>query len=110
MSSIVKNKIEGYEQSYLNDLVNGKSFDDIKDLLINIPVGRVINVASGEIISEEITPMIIMINQKKFINEFRDFMNGRNDDDEYTKEFDKEINYYGRKTSARDIAVKYRKY
>ena len=35
-------------------------------------------------------------------------MNGRND--EYTTEFDKEINYYGRRTSAREIAVEYRNY
>jgi hypothetical protein len=108
MNKNTNNKIEGYEQYYLYELFTGESFGDIKDLLINKPIGRVINVDTGEILSEEITPMVMMINQNIFIDEFRDFMNGRND--EYTTEFDKEINYYGRKTSAREIAVKYRKY
>ena len=103
-----KNKIEGYEQSYLNDLFNAESFDDIKDLLINRPIESVIHRDSGEILSEQITPMIIMINQNKFIDELREFMTER--DDEYTKEFDKKIDYYGRRTSAREIAVEYRNY
>jgi hypothetical protein len=104
----LNNKIEGYEQSYLNELVNGKSFDDIKELLINKNIGRVIRIDTGKVICNEITPMVMIINQNKFIDEFRDFMNHCND--EYTKEFDKEINYYGQKTSAREIAVNYRKY
>jgi len=104
-----KNKIEGYEQSYLNELFNGESFDDIKELLINKTIGSVIHRDSGEIRSEQITPMIMVINQNKFIDELRDFMNGR-DNDEYTTEFDKKIDYYGRRTSAREIAIEYRNY
>ena len=103
-----KNKIEGYEQSYLNELFNAESFDDIKDLLINEHIGSVIHRDSGEILSEQITPMIIMINQNKFIDELREFMTERND--EYTTEFDKKIDYYGRRTSAREIAIEYRNY
>ena len=54
--------------------------------------------------------MVMLINQGCLdkISRLREYIDGN--DTRYAKEFDRQINYYGVNTSAREIATKYRNY
>lgn len=111
MTSDKNTKITGFNDDYLYELFN-EDLDYIfnNNMLLNNTVGKVINTNTNDVTCEEITPMVMLINQSKkgFINKLRTYIDGS--DRRYSDEFNKEINYYGRTTSAREIAENYRGY
>jgi hypothetical protein len=103
-------KITGFDYETLDIITNG-SFDTVfNEGYMFKGTGHVVNKDTNEIICEEITPMVMLINQsrKGFIETLRTYIVG--DDSRYNDEFNREINYYNRTTSAREIAEKYRGY
>ena len=106
----MKHKIVGFDSNVLNVVTNGTFQDIIDGNHLFVGTGRVVNRDTDEVISHEITPMIMLINQgcNDKIESLRTFING--DDPRYIQEFDREINYFNKTTSAREIAVNYRNY
>ena len=105
-----KNRIDGFDSNVMNVITNGKFKDIIDGNHLFAGTGRVVNVNTEEVVSQEITPMIMLINQgcRNKIESLRTYING--DDPRYIQEFNREINYFDKTTSAREIAVNYRNY
>lgn len=78
----------------INEITNG-TLDELKEIDPN-QVGHVVD-ENGNIVSE-ITPIIMIINQKRKDMEQRLAILRENGGD-----FDKKINYYGKQKSANDI-------
>tara|TARA_Y100000590_G_scaffold98485_3_gene112067 strand:- start:8701 stop:9042 length:342 start_codon:yes stop_codon:yes gene_type:complete len=103
-------KIVGFDDEDLDTIING-SFDTVfNEGYMFKGTGKVVNTDTNDILCEEITPMVMLINQSRqgFIETLRTYIKG--DDQRYNDEFERKINYYGRTTTAREIAEKYRGY
>ncbi len=105
-----KNRIEGFDLNVLDVVTNGTFQDIIDGNHLFAGTGRVVKKETTEVVSQEITPMIMLINQgcRDKIESLKTYINGN--DPRYVQEFDREINYFNRTTSAREIAVNYRNY
>ncbi len=100
-SKDMKNKITGIDN--INIITNG-TLEELDSITNVNQIGSIIEKDTDNIISQ-ITPLFMIINQRA--KDYKDrvdilIKNGGN--------MDMEINYYGRSTTARDIAVKYRDY
>lgn len=100
-SKDTKNKITGIDN--INIITNG-TLEELDSITNVNQIGSIIEKDTDNIISQ-ITPLFMIINQRA--KDYKDRLdilikNGGN--------MDMEINYYGRPTTARDIAVKYRGY
>ena len=105
-----KTKIIGFEFNVLNAITNGTMANIIDGEYLFAGTGNVVNKDTNDVVSQEITPMVMLINQGCLdkISRLREYIDGN--DTRYAKEFDRQINYYGVNTSAREIATKYRNY
>ena len=105
-----KSKIIGFEFNVLNNITNGTMEDIINGEYLFAGTGSVINTDTNDVVSQEITPMVMLINQGCIdkIERLREYIDGN--DMRYAMEFDRQINYFGVNTSAREIAIKYRNY
>ena len=105
-----KRKIIGFEINVLNNITNGTMEDIINGEYLFAGTGSVVNEETDDVVSQEITPMVMLINQGCVdkIASLREYIDGN--DTRYAEEFDRHINYYGVNTSAREIAIKYRRY
>ena len=105
-----KSKIIGFEFNVLNTITNGTMADIIDGEYLFAGTGSVINKENNDVVSQEITPMVMLINQGCLdkIARLREYIDGN--DSRYAEEFDRQINYFGVDTSAREIATKYRNY
>ena len=105
-----KNKIVGFDSNVLNAITNGTFQEIIDGNYLFAGTGRVVKKETDEVVSQEITPMIMLINQgfRDKIERLRTYINGN--DSRYVQEFNREINYFNKTTSAREIAVNYRNY
>jgi len=103
-------KITGFSYKELDQINNG-SFNEIfeTDILFG-KTGKVINKNTNQIVSNEITPMIMLINQSRrgFIDRLRKYVDGS--DPRFRQEFDRPVNYYNRNTTAKEIAINFRNY
>ena len=104
------NKIIGFEFNVLNTITNGTMADIIDGEYLFAGTGSVVNKENNDLVSQEITPMVMLINQGCLdkIARLREYIDGN--DSRYAEEFDRQINYFGVDTSAREIATKYRNY
>jgi hypothetical protein len=104
------NNIVGFDDQTLDTLTNGSFEDIITEQLLFAGTGSVVKRDTEEVMSAEITPMVMMINQNKegVIGLLRGYIDGG--DPRYNVEFERPINYYGINTTAREIAEKYRHY
>jgi len=103
-------KIIGFSDEEIDQITNGSLVDIFgTDILFGM-TGKVINKNTNEIVSNQITPMIMLINQstKGFIDELRKHVDGP--DPRFGQEFDRPVNYYNKDTSAKEIAINYRSY
>ena len=105
-----KNTIVGFDRNVIQVVTNGTMEEIIDGNYLFAGTGKVVKADSEEVISEEITPMIMLINQggEDKINTLREYIEGN--DTKYNEEFNRTINYFGRETSAREIAIKCRNY
>lgn len=105
-----KSKIIGFEINTLNNITNGTMEDIINGEYLFAGTGSVVNKETDDVVSQEITPMVMLINQgcADKIASLREYIEGN--DTRYAEEFDRQINYFGINTSAREIATKYRHY
>tara|TARA_B100001093_G_C26671857_1_gene946535 strand:- start:546 stop:905 length:360 start_codon:yes stop_codon:yes gene_type:complete len=105
-----KSKIIGFEFNVLNTITNGTMADIIDGEYLFAGTGSVVNNETNDVVSQEITPMVMLINQGYLdkIARLREYIDGN--DTRYAEEFDRQINYFGVNTSAREIATKYRNY
>ena len=105
-----KRKIIGFEFNVLNNITNGTIDDIIDGEYLFAGTGSVINTDTNDVVSQEITPMVMLINRGCIdkIERIRECIDGN--DERYAMEFDRQINYFGVNTSAREIAIKYRNY
>ena len=105
-----KNNIIGFEFNALNTITNGTMANIIDGDYLFAGTGSVVNKDTNDVVSEEITPMVMLINQGCVdkIASLREYIEGN--DTRYAEEFDRQINYFGSDTSAREIATKYRNY
>ena len=96
-----KNKIVGIDN--INIITNG-SIDDMSRITNPNQKGSVINKNTNSKVSE-ITPMIMIINQgmSDYKERLSVLINNGGD-------MDMDVNYYGRTTTAREIATSYRNY
>ena len=103
-------KIIGFESNVLNTITNGKIANIIDGEYLFTGTGSVVNKETNDVVSQEITPMVMLINQGCLdkIARLREYIEGN--DMRYAEEFDRQINYFGVNTSAREIATKYRNY
>ena len=103
-------KIIGFEFNVLNTITNGTMADIIDGECLFEGTGSVVNKETNNVVSQEITPMVMLINQGCLdkIERLREYIDGN--DTRYAEEFDRQINYFGVNTSAREIAKKYRNY
>ena len=95
------NKIEGIDN--INIIING-SIDDISRITNPNQKGSVINKHTNSNVSD-ITPMIMIINQG--LSDYKERLSAliSNGGD-----MDMPVNYYGRTTTAREIATSFRNY
>jgi hypothetical protein len=105
-----KSKIIGFEFNVLNTITNGTIANIIDGEYLFAGTGSVVNNETNDVVSQEITPMVMLINQGCLgkIVRLREYIDGN--DTRYAEEFDRQINYFGVDTSAREIATKYRNY
>lgn len=105
-----KRKIIGFDSNVINTITNGTMTNIIDGQHLFAGTGSVINKDTNDVVSQEITPMVMLINQgsQDKIARLREYINGN--DMRYAEEFDRQINYFGVNTSAREIATKYRNY
>ncbi len=103
-------RIIGFEFNVLNTVTNGTMADIIDGEYLFAGTGSVVNKESNDVVSQDITPMVMLINQGRLdkIARLREYIEGN--DSRYAEEFDRQINYFGVNTSAREIATKYRNY
>ena len=104
------NTIIGFELNVLNTIINGTMANIIDEEYLFAGTGSVVNKDTNDVVSREITPMVMLINQGHLdkITRLREYIDGN--DTRYAEEFDRQINYYDVNTSAREIAEKYRNY
>ena len=104
------NKIIGFEFNVLNTIINRTINNIIDGEYLFTGTGSVVNKDTNDVVSQEITPMVMLINQgcSDKIARLREYIDGN--DTRYAEEFDRQINYFGVNTSAREIAKKYRNY
>lgn len=103
-------KIIGFEFNVLNTITNGTMVNIIDGEYLFAGTGSVVNKDTNDVVSQDITPMVMLINQGCLdkIARLREYIDGN--DTRYTEEFDRQINYFGVNTSAREIVTKYRNY
>lgn len=104
------NIITGFGLQDLDQIVNGPLNEIFKSDILFGKTGKVVNKNTNQIMSDEITPMIMLINQsrKGFIDRLRKYVNGS--DPRFSQEFERKINYYNREISVKDIAINFRNY
>ena len=104
------NKIVGFGFNVLNTIINGTINNIIDGEYLFAGTGSVVNKDTNDVVSQDITPMVMLINQGSSdkIARLREYIDGN--DTRYAEEFDKQINYFGVNTSAREISTKYRNY
>ena len=105
-----KSKIIGFDSDIINTITNGTMADIIDGQHLFAGTGSVINTETNDVVSQEITPMVMLINQGCVdkLERIREYIDGN--DERYAQEFDRQINYFGVNTSAREISTKYRNY
>ena len=86
------------------DTISNGTLEDMSKIINPNQVGQVINKNNGEV-KTDINPMIMIINQG--LNDYRERLDilVQNGGD-----LDMNINYYGRETTPRQIAMEYRGY
>jgi hypothetical protein len=101
MDMDIKKQIEGIDQI---ELITNGTLDEMKSITNPNEIGSVVDNTNGKHLSY-ITPMIMIINQNKM--DYRERLTHMISND---GDMDMEINYYGRQTTAREIAEIYRNY